>query len=214
MKENVVPMNEQKFKYYAIFKPFGYLSQFVCEHNNKKLLGDLYQLEEDVMPIGRLDEHSEGLLLLSNNGKLHQHLLAHNVEKEYWVLVEGDVSDETIKQLEEGVGISHQSSIYNTKPAKVRRLEGVEFPERYPRVRYHKYKPHTWLSICIKEGRYRQVRKMTAVVGHPTLRLVRVRIGNYQINTQTPIGSINPINPEEIDTLFDFKMQLNNNITP
>jgi 23S rRNA pseudouridine2457 synthase len=207
-------MNEQEYKYYAIFKPFGYLSQFVCEHNNKKLLGDLYQLEEDVMPIGRLDEHSEGLLLLSNNGKLHQHLLAHNVEKEYWVLVEGDVGDETIKQLEEGVGISHQSTIYNTKPAKVRRLEGVEFPERYPRVRYHKYKPHTWLSICIKEGRYRQVRKMTAVVGHPTLRLVRVRIGNYHIHTQTPIGSINAINPEEIDTLFDFKMQLNNNITP
>lgn len=214
MKENVVRMNEQEFKYYAIFKPFGYLSQFVCEHNNKKLLGDLYQLEEDVMPIGRLDEHSEGLLLLSNNGKLHQHLLAHNVEKEYWVLVEGDVGDQTIKQLEEGVGISHQSTIYNTKPAKVRRLEGVEFPERYPRVRYHKYKPHTWLSISIKEGRYRQVRKMTAVVGHPTLRLVRVRIGNYHIHTQTPIGSINPINPEEIDTLFDFKMQLNNNITP
>ncbi|MFN3446237.1 MAG: hypothetical protein ACK44D_10890, partial [Bacteroidia bacterium] len=126
----------------------------------------------------------------------------------------GDVGDETIKQLEEGVGISHQSTIYNTKPAKVRRLEGVEFPERYPRVRYHKYKPHTWLSISIKEGRYRQVRKMTAVVGHPTLRLVRVRIGNYHIHTQTPIGSINPINPEEIDTLFDFKMQLNNNIAP
>jgi 23S rRNA pseudouridine2457 synthase len=208
MKENVVQMNEQEFKYYAIFKPFGYLSQFVCEHNNKKLLGDLYQLEEDVMPVGRLDEHSEGLLILSNNGKFHQHLLAHNVEKEYWVLVEGDVSVETIKQLEEGVGISHQSTIYNTKPAKVRRLEGIEFPERYPRVRYHKYKPHTWLSICIKEGRYRQVRKMTAVVGHPTLRLVRVRIGNYNITTQTPIGSILSIKANDISGLFDFNVDL------
>jgi len=204
MKENVAQMSEQEFKYYAIFKPFGYLSQFVCEHNNKKLLGDLYQLEENVMPIGRLDEHSEGLLLLSNNGKLHQHLLAHHVEKEYWVLVEGDVSDETIKQLELGVGISHQSIIYQTKPAKIKRLENVEFPERYPRVRYHKYKPHTWLSICIKEGRFRQVRKMTAVVGHPTLRLVRVRIGKYTMNTQTTIGSITQINPDDIMGLFNF----------
>jgi 23S rRNA pseudouridine2457 synthase len=204
MKGNVAQMSEKEFKYYAIFKPFGYLSQFVCEHNNKKLLGDLYQLEDNVMPIGRLDEHSEGLLLLSNNGKLHQHLLAHHVEKEYWVLVEGDVSDETIKQLELGVGISHQSIIYQTKPAKVKRLENVEFPERYPRVRYHKYKPHTWLSICIKEGRFRQVRKMTAVVGHPTLRLVRVRIGKYTMNTQTTIGSITQINPDDIMGLFNF----------
>jgi len=204
MKGNVAQMSEQEFKYYAIFKPFGYLSQFVCEHNNKKLLGDLYQLEEDVMPVGRLDEHSEGLLILSNNGKFHQHLLAHHVEKEYWVLVEGDVSDETIKQLELGVGISHQSIIYQTKPAKVKRLENIEFPERYPRVRYHKYKPHTWLSICIKEGRFRQVRKMTAVVGHPTLRLVRVRIGKYNIKTQTTIGSITPINPDDIMDLFNY----------
>jgi 23S rRNA pseudouridine2457 synthase len=204
MKGNVAQMSEQEFKYYAIFKPFGYLSQFVCEHNNKKLLGDLYQLEEDVMPVGRLDEHSEGLLILSNNGKFHQHLLAHHVEKEYWVLVEGDVSDETIKQLELGVGISHQSIIYQTKPAKVKRLENIEFPERYPRVRYHKYKPHTWLSICIKEGRFRQVRKMTAVVGHPTLRLVRVRIGKYNINTQTTIGTITPINPDDIMDLFNY----------
>ncbi len=204
MKGNVAQMSEQEFKYYAIFKPFGYLSQFVCEHNNKKLLGDLYQLEEDVMPVGRLDEHSEGLLILSNNGKFHQHLLAHHVEKEYWVLVEGDVSDETIKQLELGVGISHQSIIYQTKPAKVKRLENIEFPKRYPRVRYHKYKPHTWLSICIKEGRFRQVRKMTAVVGHPTLRLVRVRIGKYNINTQTTIGSITPINPDDIMDLFNY----------
>ena len=204
MKGNVAQMSEQEFKYYAIFKPFGYLSQFVCEHNNKKLLGDLYQLEEDVMPVGRLDEHSEGLLILSNNGKFHQHLLAHHVEKEYWVLVEGDVSDETIKQMELGVGISHQSIIYQTKPAKVKRLENIEFPERYPRVRYHKYKPHTWLSICIKEGRFRQVRKMTAVVGHPTLRLVRVRIGKYNINTQTTIGSITPINPDDIMDLFNY----------
>ncbi len=204
MKGNVAQMIEQEFKYYAIFKPFGYLSQFVCEHNNKKLLGDLYQLEEDVMPIGRLDEHSEGLLLLSNNGKLHQHILAHHTEKEYWVLVEGNVSDETITQLELGVGISYQSILYHTKPAKVKRLENVEFPERYPRVRYHKYKPHTWLSICIKEGRFRQVRKMTAVVGHPTLRLVRVRIGNFTMNTPTTIGSITPINPDDIVDLFNF----------
>ncbi|MBP9187531.1 MAG: pseudouridine synthase [Bacteroidia bacterium] len=199
-------MNEKIFKYYAIYKPFGYLSQFVCEHNNKKLLGDLYTLDEDVMPIGRLDEPSEGLLLLSNNGQFHQHLLAHQVEKEYWVLVEGDVTNDTINLLEEGVDISHQSTLYKTKPAKVKRIadEDANFFERYPRVRYHKYNPHTWLSITLKEGRFRQVRKMTAVVGHPTLRLVRMRVGNYKISTKTPIGLIEEVNPKELVTLFNF----------
>lgn len=206
MKEPVAVMSENVFKYYAIYKPFGYLSQFTCEHANKKLLGDLYQLEPDVMPIGRLDEHSEGLLLLSNNGKLHQHLLAHQVEKEYWVLVEGAVTDETIQELSAGVSIPHQSKFYLTKPAKVTRISGVDFPERYPRVRYHKYKPHTWLSITLTEGRFRQVRKMTAVVGHPTLRLVRMRVGNYKIHTQTPVGNITPIIPEAIPYLFNFNL--------
>ncbi len=199
-------MSEKVFKYYAIYKPFGYLSQFVCEHKNKKLLGDLYKLDDDVMPIGRLDEPSEGLLLLSNNGQFHQYLLAHQVEKEYWVLVEGDVTDATISLLEEGIDISHQSILYKTKPAKVKRIadEDANFFERYPRVRYHKYNPHTWLSITLKEGRFRQVRKMTAVVGHPTLRLVRMRVGNYQITTQTPIGHIEEINPIDVATLFNF----------
>lgn len=204
MRENVAPMTKHTYQYFAIYKPFGYLSQFTCEHQNKKLLGHLYTLAPDVMPVGRLDEDSEGLLLLSNHGQLHQHLLAHHVEKEYWVLVEGEVTDATIELLQEGVGISHQSVIYQTKPAVVKRLSFVDFPERFPRVRYHKYKPHTWLSICLREGRYRQVRKMTAVVGHPTLRLVRMRIGNYQIHTHTPVGSITTIAPETIAHLFDF----------
>lgn len=203
MKENAAQMNNE-FRYYAIYKPHGYLSQFVCEHNNKKLLGDIFKVEPDVMPIGRLDEDSEGLLILSNHGKLHQHLLAHKVEKEYWVLVEGDVTDDTIKQLQQGVNISHQSQLYLTAPAKVKRLTGVDFPERYPRVRYHKYKAHTWLCITLTEGRYRQVRKMTAVVGHPTLRLVRMRVGEFRIDTQTPVGSIQKINPEAISNLFHF----------
>ena len=207
MKENAVPMTEKEFKYYAIVKPFGVLSQFVCELNYKKLLGDVFDVEDDVMPVGRLDEDSEGLLILSNNGQLHQHLLAHQVEKEYWVLVEGDVTPETIEQLNTGVEISHQSILYKTKPAVVKRIPDADFPERYPRVRYHKYKPHTWLSIALKEGRYRQVRKMTAVVGHPTLRLVRMRIGNYEINTQTKAGSIMPIDANDLEQLFNFNSE-------
>lgn len=197
-------MSKSDYHYFAIYKPFGYLSQFTCEHRNKKLLGDLYTLPPDVMPVGRLDEDSEGLLLLSNHGQLHQHLLAHRVEKEYWVLVEGNVSDDTIQRLADGVGISHQSIVYQTKPALVKRLDDVDFPERFPRVRYHKYKAHTWLSITLREGRYRQVRKMTAVVGHPTLRLVRMRIGLFTISTQTPVGSITSIAPESIHHLFGF----------
>jgi 23S rRNA pseudouridine2457 synthase len=188
--ETIASQTSLPYQYYALYKPYGYLSQFVCEHNNKKLLGELYDFPEGVMPIGRLDEPSEGLLLLSNHGKLHEHLLAHHVEKEYWVLVEGHVNDDTIKQLSEGVGISTQSTIYQTKPAIVSRLNNVNFDDRKPRVRYHPRKQHTWLSITIKEGRYRQVRKMTAVVGHPTLRLVRMRIGNLMLHQQVKPASV------------------------
>lgn len=185
-------------RYFALYKPFGYLSQFVCEHNNKKLLGHLQSFPEKVMPVGRLDEDSEGLLLLSNNGKFHQHLLAHHVEKEYWVLVEGDVSETTIQQLQSGIGISHQSKVYHTRPCTVKRLDDVQIPERTPRVRYHKYKPHTWLSISLKEGKYRQVRKMTAAAGHPTLRLVRMRVGDFRISQQMKPGTAIELTHDEV----------------
>lgn len=186
------------YQYYAIYKPYGYLSQFVCEHNNKKLLGELYHFPEGVMPVGRLDEPSEGLLLLSNHGKFHKHLLAHQVEKEYWVLVEGQVHDDTIAQLSEGVGISTQSQVYQTKPALVTRLGQVLFEERKPRVRYHPRKQHTWLSIAIKEGKYRQIRKMTAVVGHPTLRLIRMRIGNLMLHQQVKPSTVFTFNESDL----------------
>jgi 23S rRNA pseudouridine2457 synthase len=185
-------------RYFALYKPFGYLSQFICEHNNKRLLGDLHAFPEKVMPVGRLDEDSEGLLLLSNSGKFHQHLLAHHVEKEYWVLVEGKVSDSTIEQLQSGIDISHQSKIYHTRPCTVKRLNDVQIPERTPRVRYHKYKPHTWLSISLKEGKYRQVRKMTAAAGHPTLRLVRMRVGGLLISQQMQPGTAIELSHAEV----------------
>lgn len=196
--DNKLPRNNQ---YYALYKPYGYLSQFVCEHNNKKLLGALHHFPEGVMPVGRLDEPSEGLLLLSNNGKFHKHLLAHHVEKEYWVLVEGHVHDDTIKQLSEGVGISTQSTIYQTKPAMVNRLEHVLFEERKPKVRYHPRKQHTWLSIAVKEGKYRQIRKMTAAVGHPTLRLVRMRIGNLMLHQQVKPSTVFTFNECDLTNL-------------
>lgn len=200
------PAKEQPFRYFALYKPFGYLSQFVCEHNNKKLLGSLYNFPDHVMPVGRLDEDSEGMLLLSNNGKFHQHLLAHHVEKEYWVLVEGEVSEASMVLLRNGIPISHQSKIYCTRPCKVERLENVLLPERTPRVRYHKYKPHTWLSISLKEGKFRQVRKMTAAAGHPTLRLVRMRIGNFHFNQQMAPGTVQELSTEQLVSagLFDF----------
>ncbi|MFN7313804.1 MAG: pseudouridine synthase [Bacteroidota bacterium] len=201
MKENVVPMKNnpiKPFRYFALHKPFGYLSQFVTSHKKKKVLSDIFPFPDEVMPIGRLDEDSEGLLLLTNNGKMHQYLLAHHAEKEYWVLVEGEVNSAQLKQLNEGIDISHQSIVYTTKPAVVKILDEVNIVERYPRVRYHPYKKHTWLSITIKEGRFRQVRKMTAAIGCPTLRLIRVRIGNYTLPEINNIGMVVELTHEEV----------------
>jgi len=159
-------------------KPFGYLCQFVCELPKKKLVGSLYDFPDGTMAIGRLDEHSEGLLLLTTDGQVSEYIRSRHIEKEYYAQVDGLITDEAILQLQQGVEIGIRDVKYRTKPCKVHKLENDPgFAPRARKIRDDRHGPTSWVSIILTEGKYRQVRKMTAAVGFPTLRLVRVRIG-------------------------------------
>lgn len=174
--------------YYKIYKPYGCLSQFVNHQNkrkNKKLLSDLFDFSEDVMAVGRLDEKSEGLLLLTTDGKFSNYITSSKIEKEYHVMVDGMITPDLILELKKGVNISVNGQPYKTKPCKAAILQDTShINERF--VRDEKHGPTSWLSITISEGKFRQVRKMTAKIGLPTLRLVRVRIGDYHLDNMSP----------------------------
>jgi 23S rRNA pseudouridine2457 synthase len=134
------------------------------------------------MAIGRLDEPSEGLLLLTTNGAYSYHVNNSGVQKEYYAQVDGIITTAELKQLQKGVQITVQDAPYNTKPCKVVLLNAPPLlPKRAKKIRDERHGPTSWISITITEGKFRQVRKMTAAVGFPTLRLVRVRIGEQTI---------------------------------
>lgn len=163
-----------------LYKPYGYLSQFKYElKRNKKLLGELYDFPLGAMAIGRLDEDSEGLLLITTDGKLSDYICSSKVEKEYYAQVDGVITDEAIEKLNEGVIIGFEGTKYLTKKCKSKSIDPpTNLGHRAKKIRDERHGPTSWVSICIKEGKFRQVRKMTAAVGFPTLRLLRVRIGS------------------------------------
>lgn len=180
-------MNNNTHKHYIICKPFGYLSQFInnqSKRNNKKLLGELYDFHEDTMAIGRLDETSEGLLLLTTDGKVSEHVRSNKIEKEYLAQVDGLITNEAIEKLTNGVEIGFDGTTYITKNCKVKLREEIpHLPIRRKKIRDERHGPTSWVSISLREGKFRQVRKMTAAVGFPTLRLIRIRIGRIQLKT-------------------------------
>lgn len=170
-------------RHFMIFKPYGYLSQFVYQQKRKKkLLSELYDFPEGTMAIGRLDEDSEGLLLLTTNGKVSEAVRSKKVDKEYYVQVDGIITDEAIELLKNGVEIGFEGEKYITLPCQARKIDNPNFEVRSKKVRDDRHGPTSWASITVNEGKFRQVRKMTAAVGFPTLRLVRVRIGNVHLN--------------------------------
>ena len=168
-------------------KPYGYLCQFVCELPGKKLVGDLFDFPEGTMAIGRLDEQSEGLLLLTTDGQTSEYIRSRKIEKEYFAQVDGLITDEAIQKLRQGVEIGIRDVKYRTMPCKAFRLENDPgFAPRSRKIRDDRHGPTSWVSIILTEGKYRQVRKMTAATGFPTLRLIRVRIGNIYLGNLQP----------------------------
>ncbi len=163
-------------RHFILHKPYGYLCQFVCELKKKKLLNELYDFPEGTMAIGRLDEDSEGLLLLTTNGKMSEYIRSSKTEKVYYSQLDGEITDEAIEKLKQGVEIGIRNVKYITQPCMVARLNTIPDFARTHTIR-DKHRPTTWVSITLTEGKFRQVRKMTAAVGFPTLRLIRVRVG-------------------------------------
>lgn len=176
-------------RHFRIYKPYGYLSQFITNHKtrrNKKLLGELHDFPEKTMAIGRLDEDSEGLLLLTTNGKISADITGSSVEKQYHVQVDGLITEDAVKLLRSGVEIGIAGKKYITKPCRAEILSSApSFPPRAKPIRDARHGPTTWISVTLTEGKFRQVKKMTAAVGFPTLRLVRVRIGNEFLGDMT-----------------------------
>jgi len=164
-------------------KPFQVLSQFTDDNSDKKTLAQYIQLP-NVYAAGRLDYDSEGLLLLTDDGQL-QHRIAHPKHKSaktYWAQVEGIPSQQAIDSLCKGVKLKDGITL----PAKVRSIDEPELWDRTPPIRQRANIPTSWLEIQITEGRNRQVRRMTAAIGHPTLRLVRASVGEWQLAELKP----------------------------
>jgi 23S rRNA pseudouridine2457 synthase len=197
-------------RYILFYKPYGVLSQFSdafggsrSDHRNgekeRRTLKDYIPVPK-VYPVGRLDWDSEGLMLLTNRGQL-QHRLAdprYGHSRTYWVQVERVPDPVAIQQLEQGVIIEN----YRTRPAKVRLLEPEPtLPPRDPPIRYRKSVPTAWLELVLTEGKNRQVRRMTAKVGFPTLRLVRVAIAHLHLGNMQP-GEWRDLTAQELKLLL------------
>ncbi|TDQ28669.1 pseudouridine synthase [Tenacibaculum caenipelagi] len=182
--------------HFIIYKPYGFLSQFITNQikgGKHKLLGELYDFPEKTMAVGRLDVKSEGLLLLTTDGKVSDHITTRGkVEKEYYVQLDGAITSEAIEQLQNGVEIGFDGKKYITKPCKVKLIDTPDLPERSKKIRDARHGPTPWISVTLTEGKFRQVRKMTSAVGFPTLRLVRVRVGDILLGNMQ-VGEVREV---------------------
>jgi 23S rRNA pseudouridine2457 synthase len=195
-------------RYFIIYKPFNTLSQFSSQEG-KLTLKDYFNVPGDLYPVGRLDYDSEGLLILTNDKDLNHRVLhpqyAH--EREYWVQVEGAIGQPAIDELQKGVMISVDGQPYQTRPCKAALLTlPADLPERIPPIRYRAHIPTSWLQLTLTEGKNRQVRKMTARAGFPTLRLIRSRIERISLDGLQP-GEAREMKKQEIyPLLFTFPL--------
>ncbi len=175
-------------RYFIIYKPYLVLSQFTSE-SGKKTLADFFDVPKDVYPVGRLDHDSEGLMILTNDTALNHRLLhpkfAH--KRTYWVQVDGAITNKALNELQNGVSINVDGKLYQTKPCDASLfVNAPHVYERVPPIRFRKEIPAPWIELVLKEGKNRQVRKMTAKVGFPTLRLIRYGIEQIELNDLRP----------------------------
>jgi 23S rRNA pseudouridine2457 synthase len=192
--------------YFVFYKPFNVLSQF-SSAEGKPTLQHFCPVEKDVYPVGRLDADSEGLLILTNDTTINKKLLdpAFKHEREYWVQVEGNINNDALAALSKGVAISIDGKSYKTLPAKASAFViPPDVPERNPPIRFRKTVPDSWLRLILMEGKNRQVRKMTAQVGFPTLRLIRYRIEKLTLAGLQP-GEMKSYSQGEMYNLLNLK---------
>ncbi len=171
------------YRYLIFYKPYDVLSQFSSTEQGHTTLKSFISVP-GVYPVGRLDRDSEGLLLLTNDGKL-QNRLCHprfRHPRTYWAQVERIPDPDSLKQLCQGITIRG----YTTLPAQAKLLSEPSLPPRLPPIRFRKHVPTAWLQLTLQEGKNRQVRRMTAAIGFPTLRLVRVSIGHLHLGSLQP----------------------------
>lgn len=176
------------YRYFIIYKPYLVLSQFSAVEG-KQTLSNFFDVPKDVYPVGRLDHDSEGLLILTNDPKLNAQLLHPNNqhEREYWVQVEGTITSEALVLLARGVEISVDGKKHKTASSKATLFATAPVvAERTPPIRFRKNVATSWISLTLTEGKNRQVRRMTAKVGFPTLRLIRHRIENVSLDKMQP----------------------------
>lgn len=179
---------DDQFRYFIIYKPFGMLSQFTPDAG-KPTLASLFNFPKDVYPVGRLDTDSEGLLLLTNDKKINHLLLnpefAHN--RTYVAQLEGQLTDEVVRKLVAGVNITINGKKHFARCVKASKIaEPENLPARNPPIRFRKSIPDSWITLTLQEGKNRQVRKMTAAVGFPTLRLIRTEMENLKLEHMQP----------------------------
>jgi 23S rRNA pseudouridine2457 synthase len=185
--------------YSIIYKPFNVLSQF-SPAEGKRTLMDIVDVPKNVYPVGRLDYDSEGLLVLTSDGSINNRLLnpSHAHTREYWVQVDGAISKEALNKLQQGVNITVDGKRHHTRPCTAALFESApRVPDRDPPIRFRKSIPAPWIKIILTEGKNRQVRKMTAAVGFPTLRLVRFRIEGCALDGLQP-GDMRLFKKEEL----------------
>jgi len=188
----------RKFRYFIFYKPYGVLCQF-SDKNNRKTIADFARFPKDIYPVGRLDFDSEGLVLLTNDGMLKYRLLdpKNRHPRTYIVQVEHSPTETSLKKLRIGITIEGRRIL----PAFVEQLPNEPpLPVRPKPIRFRKNIPTSWLKIILYEGRNRQVRKMTAAIGHPTLRLVRTAIGPLTLEGLEP-GQSRKLTPIEVNEL-------------
>jgi len=183
-------------KYFVINKPYGVLSQF-SDDKGRKTFKDIFKFPKGVYPVGRLDMDSEGLLLLTDDKTLTDYLLnpVNKHEREYYVQVEGIPSKEDLDKLSKGILIEGKSTL----PAIAKNINYNAEP-RIPPIRFRKTIQESWISLILYEGRNRQVRKMTAKIGFPTLRLIRIRLKNIELG-ELKLGEFRELSPLEIKYL-------------
>lgn len=194
----------KKLRYFVIYKPFGTVAQFSGDDSNLSELD--YSFPKDVYPVGRLDKDSEGLLIITNDTHLHHRMTDPKFghKRTYFVQVEGIPDENAIIRLREGVEITLPGKKKHlTFPAKAAIIPPPVLPARNPPIRIRLTVPDTWISLTLTEGKNRQVRKMTAQIGHPTLRLVRAQIENLPLNNLRP-GEVREYPQSEIYPLLNL----------